>query len=110
MTTGRSVKLRRGMRDKMVAGVRRGRDMAVIFQPAQHRLLVFDFDIKGVGKGNQRAFARIMTAPENRVAQQHVVGDTQTAQDLRPERGFGMVEREFEFGNAQHVLFSIRCQ
>jgi hypothetical protein len=49
-----------------------------------------------------------VSTPKYGIAQQGCLGNAKTAQNFCSECGLGMVERELEFGNAQHVLLSIK--
>jgi hypothetical protein len=48
-------------------------------------------------------FARVEAAPEDRQAVKFTFGEAQPFQDSRAEIAFGMVERKFDFGEAQHA-------
>ncbi len=66
------------------------------------RGFVPQLDIDRVDEVDRRLPARVVAAPEDRVADEIVGADAETVQNRGPEIGLVVVEGQLEFGQAQH--------
>jgi hypothetical protein len=94
--------IRRSVRDEAVAGVGRERNIAVTRKPPEQRTLVPHRDVEGIDQRDCGFLARVDAAPEHRKAGQVVRPDAQAPQHRSLEFGLAMIERQFQFGQAQH--------
>jgi hypothetical protein len=100
-TTGRLAR-RSGARDSAVAHVRRRRDGALAGEAAQHRPLVAQRDVEGVGEGDRRLPPRVVGAADDAVAEQCAGRDAQPAEDGGADLSLLVVEGELQLGDAEH--------
>ena len=89
--------------DEVVAHVRCDRDPPIIAQALQQPRLVAHLHVQRVDETDIGFLPRVIAAPEDRETDQIRFADAQPLQDRCLERGFGMVERKSDFGEAQHV-------
>jgi len=69
----------------------------------QHRGLVAQLAVDGVDQDDRALLARIVGAPEHGEGQQVLVGDAEPAHHRRAQRVLGVVQRQAQFGDSQHV-------
>lgn len=80
--------------------------MGVIAEARQHRCFIAQCYIQSVGIQDCVLFARIHAALEHDVADQLIGGYTKSFDDRSFDVIVVMVERQFDFGEAEHKLFN----
>ena len=74
----------------------------------EHRRLVGDLAVDRVDEDDRRLLARVVAAPEDREAAQRVGVDAEPRDDGRAQRGSRVLERQAEFGQAEHGAAATR--
>ena len=93
----------RRARHLVVGGIRRRQDATV---PArQHRRLAACFGVDRVDQVNGGFPACIHPTAKHGVAEQRILRHIEAAKDRRAQLRFGVIERQFQFGQAQHDGF-----
>ena len=87
----------------IVAGVRRWPDVWIALQALQHRGLVGQRAVQRVDQLDVALAAGVVAAAEDVKAQQGRVGNAQSGGNGRAQRVLGVVQRQAQFGNADHV-------
>ena len=90
------------MRHEPVVHIGRDRQIAVARQSPQQRGFVPDLDVERIGQHDRRALAGVGGAAEHRVADEIVRPELQPLEDRRFDLVLRVVERQLQFGQAQH--------
>ena len=88
--------------DMPIGDVRRGLNVRVLREPGQHRRLVLHLDVEDKDFQDRRLLARVMRPLPHRPRDQIVRRHAQTRSDRGGQGLRRVVERQFEFGQAQH--------
>ena len=102
--------IRRCFGNRVIGGVRREADLAVLLEALQHCRLVGDLRLHDADEENGGVLlARVVTAFEQRVFEQFRIADLQAFDDGSPQRFGRVIERQRQFSDAQHSRLPGPC-